>query len=206
MYSLIKIVIISFASLILYSCGGDVDFVDEIIETYPTGEKKVYVKFYPENNVLERFTYNQYGEMVYFEIDSLMNEKLLKNYLMGDWQIKIMELDEDTIFTFRKDDSTNYSQNLYTFTKDSLIGFGTDYTANYKIKYFDSLKVSFKGTWNFEDVDYKTHRLQKVNDTDYFQILSYDEFQWIDWLNLTDREEKVIFKRYKEKSLSSDLP
>ena len=78
MYSLIKIVIILYSPLILYSCAGGVDFVDEIIETYPTGEKKVYVKFYPENNVLERFTYNRYGEMVYFEIDSLMKKELLK--------------------------------------------------------------------------------------------------------------------------------
>ena len=36
----------------------------------------------------------------------------------------------------------------------------------------------------------------------YFQILSYDEFQWLDWLNLSDREEKVIFKRYKDKSIN----
>ena len=202
MYSLIKIVTISYVSLLLYSCGGGIDFVDEIIEVYPGGEKKVYVKFYPENNILERFTYNRYGEMVYFEIDSLMKKDLLKNYLEGEWQIKIMELDEDTIFTYRKDDTTNYTQNLYTFSKDSLIGFGTDYEARYKIKYFDSLKVSFKGTWNFEDTEYKTHRLQSVNDTDYFQILSYDEFQWLDWLNLSDREEKVIFKRYKDKSIN----
>ena len=63
------IFILSF--LFLISCGG-CDIVEEIIDKYENGDTKVEMKFKPDENVLERYTYNQVGELIYFEVDSLM--------------------------------------------------------------------------------------------------------------------------------------
>ena len=45
--------------------------VEDTIELYESGNKKVFVRYHPEPNVLEKHFYNAAGEMVHLERDSL---------------------------------------------------------------------------------------------------------------------------------------
>ena len=180
--------------LFLISCGGG-DIVEEIIDKYENGDTKVEMKFKPDENVLERFTYNQVGELIYFEVDSLMQRKFFKSYLLGDWKMKIMIVDEDTVYN--NSIVTKDSQNIYKFTNDSLFVNGWKYEASYKVKYIDSLRVDLNGQWKFDDDSLSTYRASKVNDRDTLTINSYSEFIWNNFLNIVDKEEMVVFIRNK---------
>ena len=186
------IFILSF--LFLISCGGG-DIVEEIIDKYENGDTKVEMKFKPDENVLERFTYNQAGELIYFEVDSLMQRKFFRSYLLGDWKMKIMIVDEDTVYN--NSIVTKNSQNIYKFTNDSLFVNGWKYEASYKVKYIDSLRVDLNGQWKFDDDSLSTYRTSKVNDRDTLTINSYSEFIWNNFLNIVDKEEMVVFIRNK---------
>ena len=186
------IFILSF--LFLISCGGG-DIVEEIIDKYENGDTKVEMKFKPDENVLERYTYNQVGELIYLEVDSLMQREFFRSYLLGDWKMKIMIVDEDTIYNNENSSDTELTQNIYNFTYDSLFVNGWKYEASYKVKYIDSLRVDLNGQWKFDDDNLTTYRTSKVNDRDTLTINSYNEFIWNNFLNTVDKEETVVFIR-----------
>jgi len=188
------IFILSF--LFLISCGG-VDIVEEIIDKYENGYTKVEIKFKPEENVLERYTYNQVGELIYFEVDSLMQRDFFRSYLLGDWEMKFMIVDEDTVYNNENSSDTELTQNRYKFTHDSLFVNGWKYEASYKVKYIDSLRIDLNGQWSFDDDSLSTYRVTKVNDKDTLTINSYSEFVWNNFLNTVDKEETVVFIRNK---------
>ena len=178
--------------LFLISCGGR-DIVEEVIEKYENGDTKVEMKFKPDENVLERYTYNQVGELIYFEVDSLMQREFFRSYLLGGWKMKFMIVDEDTIYNLSND--IEDSQNIYKFTHDSLFVNGWKYEASYKVKYIDSLRVDLNGQWKFDDDSLSTYRVTAVNDKDTLTINSYSEFVWNNFLNTIDKEETVVFIR-----------
>ena len=184
------IFILSF--LFLISCGGG-DIVKEIIDKYENGDTKVEMKFKPDENVLERYTYNQVGELIYFEVDSLMQREFFRSYLLGDWKMKFMIVDEDTVYNISND--IEASQNIYKFTHDSLFVNGWKYEASYRVKYIDSLRVDLNGQWSFDDDSLSTYRVIRVNDKDTLIINSYSEFVWNNFLNTIDKEETVVFIR-----------
>ena len=64
----------------MISCGSDM--VEDIIETYESGGKKVYVRYHPDPNVLEKHFYNAAGEMVYMEWDILYPMELASSLLI----------------------------------------------------------------------------------------------------------------------------
>jgi len=186
------IFILSF--LFLISCAGG-DIVEEIIDKYENGDTKVEMKFKPDENVLERYTYNQVGELIYFEVDSLMQREFFRSYLLGDWKMKIMIVDEDTIYNNENSSDTELTQNIYKFTHDSLFVNGWKYEASYKVKYIDSLRVDLNGQWSFDDDSLSTYRVTQVDDKDTLTINSYSEFVWNNFLNTVDKEETVVFIR-----------
>ena len=51
------------------------------------------------------------------------------------------------------------------------------------------------GTWTYGIEDESTFRTQRVYDIDHFQITSYFTFVWTDFLEDTEKEEEVIFRR-----------
>ena len=186
------IFILSF--LFLISCGG-VDIVEEIIDEYENGDTKVEMKFKSKENVLERYAYNQVGELIYFEVDSLMQRDFFRSYLLGEWKMKFMIVDEDTVYN--NSNVMENSQNIYKFTHDSLFVNGWKYEASYKVKYIDSLSLDLNGQWKFDDDSLSTYRVTKVNDKDTLTINSYSEFIWNNFLNTADKEETVVFTRNK---------
>ncbi|MBT5956130.1 MAG: hypothetical protein HOG97_05140 [Candidatus Marinimicrobia bacterium] len=188
------IFILSF--LFLISCGGG-DIVEEIIDKYENGDTKVEMKFKPDENVLERYTYNQVGELIYFEVDSLMQREFFRAYLLGDWKMKFMIVDEDTVYNNENSSDPELTQNIYKFTHDSLFVNGWKYEASYKVKYIDSLRVDLNGQWKFDDDSLSTYRATSVNDKDTLIIKSYSEFVWNNFLNTVDKEETVVFIRNK---------
>ena len=182
--------------LFLISCGGG-DIVEEIIDKYENGDTKVEMKFKPGENVLERYTYNQVGELIYFEVDSLMQREFFRAYLLGDWKMKFMIVDEDTVYNNENSSNPELTQNIYKFTHDSLFVNGWKYEASYKVKYIDSLRVDLNGQWKFDDDSLSTYRATSVNDKDTLIINSYSEFVWNNFLNTVDKEETVVFIRNK---------
>ncbi|MBC8311709.1 MAG: hypothetical protein H8E72_05345 [Candidatus Marinimicrobia bacterium] len=189
-----RIFILSF--LFLVACGGG-DIVEEVIEKYENGDTKVEMKFKTDENVLERYTYNQVGELVYFEVDSLMQREFFRSYLLGDWKMKFMIVEEDTVYNYGNSSDTVLTQNIYKFTRDSLFVNGWKYEASYKVKYIDSLRVNLNGQWKFDDDSLSTYRTSQVNDKDTLTINSYNEFVWNNFLNTVDKEETVVFIRNK---------
>ena len=190
------IFILSF--LFLVACGGG-NIVEEIIDKYENGDKKVEMKFKVDENVLERYAYNQVGELVYFEVDSLMQREFFRSYLLGDWKMKLMIVDEDTVYNDKNTtlSSSELTQNIYTFTYDSLFVNGWKYEASYRVKYIDSLRVALNGQWKFDDDSLSTYRASLVNDKDTLTINSYNEFVWNNFLNTKDKDERVVFIRNK---------
>ena len=55
--------------------------VEDVIETFESGNKKVYVRYHPDPNVLEKHFYNAAGEMIYLERDSLSFEYYFKKFI-----------------------------------------------------------------------------------------------------------------------------
>jgi len=59
----------------------------------------------------------------------------------------------------------------------------------------DSSQVDLEGTWTYGTEGEKTYRTQRIYDIDYFQVLSYYTFLWTDFLEDTEKEEEVLFRR-----------
>ena len=188
-----KTSIILFLFLFFISCGSDI--AEDIIDVYESGKKKVYVRFHPSENVLEKHFYNTAGEMVHIERDSLSYRADLEKFMIGTWIIDKMTVDGE--ITFEKD-SIIYKDNvpnIYTFTDKKLLISGPQYNADYDIQYLDSLGISFEGVWTYDEEGKDTYRTKRIYDIDYFNILSYYTFIWSEFLEDEEKEEEVIFRR-----------
>ena len=188
-----KLQIISIIFIFIVSCGSDM--VEDVVETFEFGDKKVYVRYHPDPNVLEKHIYNKAGEMIHLERDSLSYGDDFKHFMSGTWIVDKMTVDDEVVF--EKDSIYNPQKppNVYTFSGDSLLVSGPQYFANYKIEYLDSSQVERAGTWTYGIEGESTFRTQRVYDIDHFQITSYFTFIWTDFLEDTEKEEEVMFRR-----------
>lgn len=184
---------ILFLIFFISSCGTDM--VEDIIDVFPTGNKKVYVRFHSDANVLEKHFYNDAGEMVHLERDSLSYGEDFKEFMIGNWIIDKMIVNDEIIF--QKDSIINLDSlpNVYSFSSKNLSVSGPQYNANYKIQYLDSSTVAFEGSWMYGKEGEGTYRSERVYDIDYFQILSYYTIVWTEFLEDEEKEEEVIFRR-----------
>ena len=170
--------------------------VEDVIETYESGNKKVYVRYHPDPNVLEKHFYNAAGEMIHLERDSLSYGYDFKHFMSGTWIMDKMTVDDEVMF--EKDSIFNPQKppNVYSFSDDSLLVSGPQYFANYKIFYLDSSQVELNGKWTYGNEGENTYRSEQINyDVDYFQILSYYNFIWTNFLEDPEKEEEVLFRR-----------
>ena len=132
-FSIYKIYISFIFLFFMLSCGSDT--VEDIVDRYDSGNKKVYVRFHPGNNVLEKHFYNASGEMVFLERDSLAYGDDFQQFLLGTWIIDKMTIDDEIMF--QKDSSLNLDSlpNIYTFSPQKLLISGPQYIADYEIQY-----------------------------------------------------------------------
>ncbi len=188
-----KFQIISIIFIFIVSCGSDM--VEDVVETYEFGNKKVYVRYHPDPNVLEKHIYNKAGEMIHLERDSLSYGDDFKHFMSGTWIMDKMTVDDEVMF--EKDSIYNPQKppNVYTFSGDSLLVSGPQYFANYKIEYLDSSQVVLAGTWTYGIEGENTYRTERIYRVKYFHILSYYNFIWTDFLSDTEKEEEVMFSR-----------
>ena len=188
-----KFQIISIIFIFIVSCGSDM--VEDVVETYEFGKKKVYVRYHPDPNVLEKHIYNKAGEMIHLERDSLSYGDDFKHFMSGTWIMDKMTVDDEVMF--EKDSIYNPQKppNVYTFSGDSLLVSGPQYFANYKIGYLDSSQVELDGTWTYGIEGENTYRTERIYRVKYFHILSYYNFIWTDFLSDTEKEEEVMFSR-----------
>ena len=180
--------------ILILSCGSDP--VEGVIDTYLRGEKKVFVRFHPDEFILEKYIYNPVGELVHFERDSLGKTDDFETFMLGTWIMDNMSLDGEILFEQDSLINPDSSPNLYNFTSTNLIISGQQYVGDYKITYMDSTQVELDGKWEFGVEGEDTYRSQRVYDIDYFQILSYNKFIWTGFLEDEEKEEEVIFRRY----------
>ena len=192
-FPLRKFPIASVFLFLIISCGDDM--VEDIIETYESGKKKVYVRYHPDPKVLEKHFYNAAGEMVYLERDSLSYGYDFKQFMLGTWIMDQMTVDGEIMF--EKDSILNLDSlpNIYTFTNNKLSVSGPQYTAEYKIQYLDSIGIELEGKWTYGTEGEDTYRTGRKYQFDYFQILSYYTVIWSEFLRDTEKEEEVIFRR-----------
>ena len=188
-----KFQIISIIFIFIVSCGSNM--VEDVVETYEFGNKKVYVRYHPDPNVLEKHIYNKGGEMIHLERDSLSYGDDFKHFMSGTWIMDKMMVDDEIMF--EKDSIYNPQKppNVYTFSGDSLLVSGPQYFANYKIEYLDSSQVVLDGIWTYGIEGENTYRTDRIYRIKYFHILSYYNFIWTDFLSDTEKEEEVIFRR-----------
>ena len=179
--------------LFIISCGSDI--VDDIIESYDSGNKKIYVRYHPDVNVLEKHFYNSSGEMIHLERDSLSYDIDFEKFMLGTWIMEKMTVNDELVFEKDSAYSQDNSPNIYTFSKDTLIVKGPQYRAIYNIDYIDSSQVELEGQWTYGYEGEVSYRTQRIYDIDHFQILSYYNFIWTDFLEDTEKEEEVIFRR-----------
>ncbi len=179
--------------IFIISCGSDM--VEDVIETFESGNKKVYVRYHPEDNVLEKHFYNAPGEMIHLERDSLSYKDDFKQFILGTWIMEKMTVDDEIMF--EKDSIINLDSlpNVYTFSSKKLLVSGPQYSADYKIIYLDSTGVVLDGRWTYGTEGEDMYRTERIYDIDYFQILSYYTFLWSEFLEDTEKEEEVIFRR-----------
>ena len=179
--------------IFIISCGSDM--VEDVIETFESGNKKVYVRYHPEANVLEKHFYNAPGEMIHLERDSLSYKDDFKQFILGTWIMEKMTVDDEIMF--EKDSIINLDSlpNVYTFSSKKLLVSGPQYSADYKIIYLDSTGVVLDGRWTYGTEGEDMYRTERIYDIDYFQILSYYTFLWSEFLEDTEKEEEVIFRR-----------
>ena len=185
---------IIFILFFLYvSCGGDM--VEDVIETFESGNKKVYVRYHPDANVLEKHFYNAAGEMIHLERDSLSYKDDFKQFMLGTWIMEKMTVDDEIMF--EKDSILNLDSlpNVYTFYSKKLHVTGPQYSAEYKIMYLDSTGIELNGRWTYGTEGEDTYRTERFYDIDYFQVLSYYSILWSEFLEDTEKEEEVIFRR-----------
>ena len=169
--------------------------VEDVIETFESGNKKVYVRYHPDSNVLEKHFYNAAGEMIYLERDSLSFDYYYKKFMMGTWIMEKMIVDGEIVFEMDTILNPENPPNMYTFSSKYLKVSGPQYSADYKIVYKDSSQVELDGKWTYGVEGENTYRTQRIYQIKYFQILSYYNFLWIDFLNDTEKEEEVLFRR-----------
>ncbi len=179
--------------ILLYSCGGDP--VEDIIDTYQGGNKKVFVRYHSEESVLEKHFYNAAGELVYVERDSLSKSFDFQNFLQGSWIMERMTVNDEIVF--EKDTVYNPENppNVYLFSGKKLLVSGPQYSADYSLQYLDSSQVELEGRWFYGIEGESTYRTDRIYDIDYFQVLSYYSFQWTEFLEDPEKEEEVIFTR-----------
>jgi hypothetical protein len=176
------------------SCGDDM--VEDVIETYESGNKKVYVRYHPDPNVLEKHFYNSAGEMIYFERDSLSYGDDFKKFMIGTWILERMTVNDEIVFEKDSIYNPDNPPNIYTFSGKKLLVSGPQYSADYKILYLDSSRVELNGKWTYGNEGENTYRSEQINyDVDYFQILSYYNFIWTNFLEDSEKEEEVLFRR-----------
>ena len=192
-FPLRKFPFISILLILIISCGDDM--VEDIIETYESGDKKVYVRYHPDPNVLEKHFYNASGEMVHLERDSLSYGYDFKQFMLGTWIMDKMTVDGEIMFEKDSVINTDSLPNIYTFSIKELLVSGPQYSADYKIKYLDSTGVELDGRWIYGSEGEDTYRTARIYDIDYFQILSYYTILWSEFLEDTEKEEEVIFRR-----------
>ena len=179
--------------IFIMSCGDDM--VEDVIETFESGNKRVYVRYHPDSNILEKHYYNAAGEMIYLERDSLSNEYYFKHFMMGTWIMEKMTVDEEIVFEMDTIFNPKNSPNIYTFSSKYLNVLGPQYSANYKIAYKDSSQVELDGKWTYGVEGENTYRTKRIYKIKYFHISSYYNFIWADFLNDTEKEEEVLFRR-----------
>ena len=188
-----KFSIIFILFFLFVSCGGDM--VEDVIETFESGNKKVYVRYHPEANVLEKHFYNAPGEMIHLERDSLSYKDDFKQFMLGTWIMEKMTVDDEIMF--EKDSIINLDSlpNVYTFSSKKLLVSGPQYSAEYNIMYLDSTGIELNGIWTYGTEGEDTYRTERIFDRDYFQIISYYSIVWSEFLEDTEKEEEVIFRR-----------
>ena len=179
---------------IIISCGRD-DIVDDVIERFNNGNKRVYVRYHSEPNVLEKHFYNFAGEMILLERDSLYYNDDFKDFMVGTWVLEKITIDEEIMF--EKDSVLNLDSlpNIYTFTNDRLIISGPNYFADYEIGYLDSAGIKLSGQWTYGAEGEETYRSERIYDIDYFDILSYYTLVWLDFFEDAEKEEEVVLRR-----------
>ena len=170
--------------------------VEDVIETYESGNKKVYVRYHPDVNVLEKHFYNSSGEMIHLERDSLSYGDDFQKFMIGTWILESMTVNDEIVFEKDSIYNPDNPPNIYTFSGKKLLVSGPQYSADYKIIYLDSSQVELNGKWTYGNEGENTYRSEQINyDVDYFQILSYYNFIWTNFLEDPEKEEEVLFRR-----------
>ena len=115
--------------------------------------------------------------------------------MLGTWIMDKMMVDDEIMF--EKDSVLNLEDlpNVYTFSNKKLLVSGPQFSAEYEIMYLDSTGIELEGMWTYGVEGEDTYRKQRIYDKDYFQILSYYTFLWSEFLEDTEKEEEVIFRR-----------
>ena len=189
-----KFPFISILFIFFISCGDDM--VEDVIETFESGNKKIYVRYHPDPNVLEKHFYNSAGEMIHFERDSLSYGDDFKKFMIGTWILERMTVNDEIVFEKDSIYNPDNPPNIYTFSGKKLLVSGPQYSADYKILYLDSSRVELNGKWTYGNEGENTYRSEQINyDVDYFQILSYYNFIWTNFLEDPEKEEEVLFRR-----------
>ena len=117
------------------------------------------------------------------------------HFMLGTWIMDKMTVDGEIMF---EKDSVIHSDslpNIYTFSSKNLLISGPQYTAEYKIQYLDSAGIELNGRWTYGTEGEVTYRTERIYDIDFFQILSYYTIIWLAFLEDTEKEEEVIFRR-----------
>ncbi len=180
--------------IFIVSCGSDM--VEDVVETYDSGNKKIYVRYHPDPNVLEKHFYNSAGEMIHFERDSLSYGDDFKKFMIGTWILESMMVNDEIVFEKDSIYNPDNPPNIYTFSGKKLLVSGPQYSADYKVFYLDSSQVELNGKWTYGNEGENTYRSEQINyDVDYFQILSYYNFIWTNFLEDPEKEEEVLFRR-----------
>ena len=170
--------------------------VEDVIETFESGNKKIYVRYHPDPNVLEKHFYNSAGEMIHFDRDSLSYGDDFKKFMIGTWILESMTVNDEIVFEKDSIYNPDNPPNIYTFSGKKLLVSAPQYSADYKIFYLDSSRVELNGKWTYGNEGENTYRSEQINyDVDYFQILSYYNFIWTNFLEDPEKEEEVLFRR-----------
>ena len=85
--------------------------------------------------------------------------------------------------------------NLYKFSKKELTISGPQYSADYNINFLDSSQVDMQGKWTYGTEGEDNYRTKRRYNKYYFQAISYNNFQWTDFLEDSEKEEEVLFYR-----------
>ena len=97
-----------FISLIIFfiiSCGGD-DIVEDIVEIYESGNKKIIAHFHPDVNVIEKQFFTESGELFHLEQDSLSYTDDFQKFIIGTWIMDKMIIDGEIVFEIERNIST----------------------------------------------------------------------------------------------------